>query len=96
MATDSRYSLGVNMRDSRVALDDDQNYTASYRFSPKTKGLSKIYHQDSGFIHFDSYMVDEDDIEFGSHRLLEVDNRVVLPSGVMLRGVVTSADVLHS
>ena len=30
-------------------------------------------------VRFDSYIVPEDDLEFGTLRLLEVDNRVVLP-----------------
>jgi 23S rRNA G2445 N2-methylase RlmL len=29
---------------------------------------------------FDSYMLLEDDLELGQHRLLEVDNSLVLPS----------------
>jgi hypothetical protein len=29
---------------------------------------------------FDSYMVLEEDLEVGQHRLLEVDNKLVLPS----------------
>jgi cytochrome c oxidase subunit II len=32
----------------------------------------------------------------GSHRLLEVDNRLVLPIGAPIRFVVTSLDVIHS
>jgi heme/copper-type cytochrome/quinol oxidase subunit 2 len=33
---------------------------------------------------------------FGSFRLLEVDNRVVLPINTHIRVLVTSSDVLHS
>lgn len=47
-------------------------------------------------IQFDSYMVHFDDLKFGEFRLLEVDNRVVLPIGVCSRLIVTAADVLHS
>jgi cytochrome c oxidase subunit 2 len=45
---------------------------------------------------FDSYMVAEDDLEWGQLRLLEVDNRVVVPAQTHLRFIITSADVLHS
>ncbi|YP_001874757.1 cytochrome c oxidase subunit 2 (mitochondrion) [Hemiselmis andersenii] len=45
---------------------------------------------------FDSYMVAEDDLEPGQLRLLEVDNRVVLPVKTHIRVLVTSSDVLHS
>jgi len=38
----------------------------------------------------------EDDLIQGTHRLLEVDNRLVLPLGVPIRFVVTSVDVIHS
>jgi heme/copper-type cytochrome/quinol oxidase subunit 2 len=41
-------------------------------------------------------MVAEDDLIFGMHRLLEVDNRLILPVGVPIRFIITSTDVLHS
>lgn len=47
-------------------------------------------------IQFDSYMVTEDDLLVGSLRLLEVDNRVILPVKVGIRLLITSSDVLHS
>jgi heme/copper-type cytochrome/quinol oxidase subunit 2 len=47
-------------------------------------------------ISFDSIMLQDDDLNFGTHRLYEVDNRLVLPMGVPIRFVVTSTDVLHS
>jgi cytochrome c oxidase subunit 2 len=50
----------------------------------------------SGDINFDSYMITEDDLLFGSFRLLEVDNYVVLPVDVHVRVIVTAGDVLHS
>jgi cytochrome c oxidase subunit 2 len=47
-------------------------------------------------ISFDSYMVPESDLEIGGFRLLEVDNKVVVPVDTHVRVVVTAADVLHS
>jgi len=47
-------------------------------------------------IKFDSYMIHQDDLEFGRFRLLEVDRRIVLPLGVCMRLITTSSDVLHS
>ena len=47
-------------------------------------------------IMFDSYMVTEDDLTFGALRLLEVDNRVILPAKTQIRLLITSSDVLHS
>jgi cytochrome c oxidase subunit 2 len=47
-------------------------------------------------LNFDSYMVSTNDLVKGSFRLLEVDNRVVLPVDTHIRLLVTAADVLHS
>jgi cytochrome c oxidase subunit 2 len=41
-------------------------------------------------------MVPEDDLQVGDFRLLEVDNRVIVPVDTHVRVVVTAADVLHS
>ena len=49
-----------------------------------------------GIINFDSYMIPEEDLEVGELRLLEVDNRIVLPVNTHIRVLVTAADVLHS
>ncbi len=49
-----------------------------------------------GTVNFDSYMVPEDELQLGTLRLLEVDNRVVLPLNTHTRVLVTAADVLHS
>ncbi len=51
---------------------------------------------EDGSIVFDSYMIPEDDLELGQLRLLEVDNRVVLPVQTHIRIIITAADVLHS
>ena len=50
---------------------------------------------DGESINFDSYMIPEEDLEPGNLRLLEVDNRIVLPVETHVRVVITSADVLH-
>nr|BCQ06389.1 cytochrome oxidase subunit 2 [Cellana nigrolineata] len=47
-------------------------------------------------IEFDSYMLPVDDLEEGEYRLLEVDNRVVVPVGLDIRVLVSSEDVIHS
>nr|ULQ69279.1 cytochrome c oxidase subunit 2 [Eriocaulon australe] len=51
---------------------------------------------DEQSLTFDSYMIPEDDLELGQLRLLEVDNRVVVPAKTHLRMIVTPADVPHS
>ena len=47
-------------------------------------------------IEFDSYMIPESDLELGQFRLLDVDNRVVIPVDTHIRLIVTGSDVLHS
>jgi cytochrome c oxidase subunit 1 len=47
-------------------------------------------------IKIDSYMILEDDLLEGELRLLEVDERILLPEHVSIRVLVTSRDVLHS
>ncbi len=41
-------------------------------------------------------MVLEDDLQKGQFRLLEVDERIVLPEAISIRVLVTSRDVIHS
>ena len=48
------------------------------------------------FIEFDSYIVPESDLEEGRLRMLEVDNRVILPELTHVRFIITAGDVIHS
>nr|YP_009754883.1 cytochrome c oxidase subunit II [Plerotes anchietae]QIP52996.1 cytochrome c oxidase subunit II [Plerotes anchietae] len=45
---------------------------------------------------FDSYMVPTQDLKPGELRLLEVDNRAVMPMELTIRMLISSEDVLHS
>jgi heme/copper-type cytochrome/quinol oxidase subunit 2 len=47
-------------------------------------------------IEFDSVMVSTEDLNFGDTRLIEVTEPVILPVGVPVKVLITSADVLHS
>lgn len=51
---------------------------------------------DDEYIEFDSYIVPESDLEEGTLRMLEVDNRVIIPELTHTRFVVSGADVIHS
>jgi cytochrome c oxidase subunit 2 len=52
---------------------------------------------DNGGFTYDSYMLsDKDAKEAGKKRLLDVDNRLVIPVGTPIRVLVSSADVMHS
>jgi cytochrome c oxidase subunit 2 len=41
-------------------------------------------------------MVPTNDLEVGQFRLLEVDEKVVVPAHTHVRVIITSADVIHS
>nr|AIY61856.1 cytochrome c oxidase subunit 2 [Pericapritermes nigerianus] len=56
----------------------------SYEYSDFTK------------LEFDSYMVQMEDQQTDTFRLLDTDNRIVLPMNSPIRMIVTAADVLHS
>nr|QZK21599.1 cytochrome c oxidase subunit II [Amitermes sp. ANIC 0794] len=56
----------------------------SYEYSDFTK------------LEFDSYMVQQEDQQMDTFRLLDTDNRIVLPMNSPIRLIVTAADVLHA
>jgi cytochrome c oxidase subunit 2 len=47
-------------------------------------------------IDFDSYMIPESDLELGQLRLLDVDNKMIIPVDCHIRLIVTGSDVIHS
>jgi cytochrome c oxidase subunit 2 len=47
-------------------------------------------------LEFDSYMVPTSEAPVSGFRLLDVDNRVVLPVSTQVRMLITAADVIHS
>lgn len=47
-------------------------------------------------VDFDTYMVPKDEITESRFRLLDVDNRTILPTHIQVRVLISSADVLHS
>jgi heme/copper-type cytochrome/quinol oxidase subunit 2 len=82
--------------DDNVAKDK-QNQVVFVRVSDYNKyGLHLSEAAKPVSFEFDSNLVFEDDLTVGTHRLLEVDNRLFLPVGVPIRLLITSTDVLHS
>nr|YP_010956290.1 cytochrome c oxidase subunit II [Troglocarcinus corallicola]WMY25254.1 cytochrome oxidase subunit II [Troglocarcinus corallicola] len=47
-------------------------------------------------IEFDSYMIPNSDMTSSMFRLLDVDNRTILPMNTQIRVLITAADVIHS
>jgi cytochrome c oxidase subunit 2 len=50
----------------------------------------------NGITEIESYMIQTKDLKLGQFRLLEVDNKLVIPEQVCVRFLVTATDVLHS
>nr|AYM85179.1 cytochrome c oxidase subunit II [Pseudocolaspis sp. EMHAU_15070625] len=53
-------------------------------------------YSDFNNIEFDSYMIPTNSLETQMFRLLDVDNRVVIPYNSQIRILVTATDVIHS
>nr|YP_010490463.1 cytochrome c oxidase subunit II [Octolasmis warwickii]UWM12949.1 cytochrome c oxidase subunit II [Octolasmis warwickii] len=47
-------------------------------------------------LEFDSYMLPTKDLDMGQFRLIEVDNRMIVPLNSYIRILVSSSDVIHS
>nr|QVL29345.1 cytochrome c oxidase subunit 2 [Ceratitis querita] len=47
-------------------------------------------------VEFDSYMIPTNELSTDGFRLLDVDNRIILPMNSQIRILVTAADVIHS
>ena len=73
--------------------------TTEPRITLKTVGHQWYWsyeYSDFNEIEFDSYIIPTNTLEPFGFRLLEVDNRVVLPYLTQIRLLVTGADVIHS
>nr|AAK31109.1 cytochrome oxidase subunit II [Pulex simulans] len=53
-------------------------------------------YSDFNNIEFDSYMIPHEELMDNNFRLLDVDNRIILPVNSQIRILVTATDVLHS
>lgn len=51
---------------------------------------------DNENIEFDSYLITRENLKPGQRRLLEVDNRIVIPENTTVKFLITAGDVLHS
>nr|AII02549.1 cytochrome c oxidase subunit II [Urodus decens] len=53
-------------------------------------------YSDFNNIQFDSYMKSSNDLSLNNFRLLDVDNRIILPINNQIRILITATDVIHS
>ncbi|WP_375358420.1 cytochrome c oxidase subunit II [Candidatus Tisiphia endosymbiont of Neophilaenus lineatus] len=47
-------------------------------------------------IEFDSYLITDENLKPGQKRLLEVDNRIIIPENTTVKFLITAGDVIHS
>lgn len=74
-------------------------HTPKADLTVKVVGYQWYWHYiypDHGDFEFDSYMIQDKDLQPGQKRLLDVDNRVVIPAGKVVRFLTTAGDVIHS
>ncbi len=65
----------------------------------KVVGYQWYWHYDypdHGNFGFDSYIKKKEDLQKGDHRLLAVDNHVVVPVDTKIRVLMTAGDVIHA
>nr|YP_010693585.1 cytochrome c oxidase subunit II [Scolytoplatypus raja]WCB99776.1 cytochrome c oxidase subunit 2 [Scolytoplatypus raja] len=76
-------------------LDESQNSTLTI----KTIGHQWFWsyeYSDYKNIKFNSYMIPTNELDTPKFRLLEVDNRLIIPFNSQIRLLITSSDVIHS
>nr|YP_010587785.1 cytochrome c oxidase subunit II [Dicrotendipes pelochloris]WAB46394.1 cytochrome c oxidase subunit 2 [Dicrotendipes pelochloris] len=76
-------------------LDEVNNPSISLKTIGHQWYWSYEYSDFSG-IEFDSYMIPQNEMNIDTFRLLDVDNRVILPINNQIRILVSATDVLHS
>jgi cytochrome c oxidase subunit 2 len=91
------YSLDdiINKPDLTLKIVGHQWYW-SYEYSSLFIQEVENFSLKTGCFNFDSYLLNFEDLTFGTFRLLEVDRKVLLPTNTHIRLLITSADVLHS
>ena len=76
-----------------------QEKSDSYDMTVKVIGHQWYWeyeYPDHGNFYFESYMIEEEDLQKGDLRLLTVDNPLVIPANKNVQILITAGDVLHS
>jgi cytochrome c oxidase subunit 2 len=79
------YELDDNASEASLLENDYLAKSPSFNSTDVQEGIA-----------FDAYMTSFEDLQEGHLRLLEVDNRLILPVNLHIRVLVSAADVLHS
>jgi cytochrome c oxidase subunit 2 len=92
--------VGIFIPSLRLVYYEDRTHDADMTL--KVTGHQWYWeytYPDAGGLHFDSYMVNDEDLKTPEQKKLRhllVDNQLVLPVGKNIRILTTSADVIHS
>ena len=89
--------VGIAIPSFRLVYFEDRTHDAD--MTVKVTGHQWYWeytYPDSAGLHFDSYMIADDQLKPGQLRHLAVDNALVVPVGKNIRILTTSADVIHS
>lgn len=78
----------------KAKLKQDPSFRAELKDRIKNALMSKVPAAQTIQYNFDSYMLTE--VQPGQLRVLEVDERLVLPTNTLIRLLVTASDVIHS
>nr|YP_003406716.1 cytochrome c oxidase subunit II [Microcosmus sulcatus]CAL23085.2 cytochrome c oxidase subunit II [Microcosmus sulcatus] len=90
------YSLGVPSLFLMYYIEGNTKYDLTLKVTGHQWYWSYEVSEYGGEMSFDSYMINDEDLQVGGYRLLDVDNSVVLPYLSKIRVLVTSGDVLHA
>jgi cytochrome c oxidase subunit 2 len=74
-------------------------HSPEHELTIKVVGYQWYWHYiypDNDKIEFDSYMISDSALKPGQKRLLEVDNRLVVPENTVIKFLITAGDVIHS
>ena len=77
----------------------EQEKSDSYDMTVKVIGHQWYWeyeYPDHGDFYFESYMVEDEDLQQGDLRLLTVDNPLVIPANKNVQILISAGDVLHS
>nr|WBK17692.1 cytochrome c oxidase subunit 2 [Polionemobius taprobanensis] len=77
-------------------LDDSYNPLISFKSIGNQWYWAYEYMDFQSPIEFESYMLPTEELNNNSFRLLDVDNRIILPMNTQIRNLITSSDVIHS
>jgi cytochrome c oxidase subunit 2 len=84
----------VSTEELKRQLKADPSFRSELKDRIKGALMSKVQGSTPISYNFDSYMLTE--VQPGQLRILEVDERLVLPTNTLIRLLVTASDVLHS